>query len=210
MKHSITILTKRSIRNKSTLVLIFLLLNLTIIQSAASGANIVDLEGDKDGFGVGCPIANGLHFTDYGEILNDYREPWDPNFTDNWVNGDQTWTHSYDLMGLPAASASLEIYVACIADNPAWNADVLVNGVSVGTIPPDASDFDLTRILTFNIPVGLLANPDGITIDLNNDLDGYTIDYSQLTVQAVPAPGAIVLCGIGTAMLGWLRKRKTL
>ncbi len=180
------------------------------IQSAQSAVTIIDLQGDKDGFGVGCPIADGLHYTDYGVILVDYREFDDAEFTDHWVDGDQAWTHSYDLMGLIPESASLEIYVACMVDHLDWSADVLVNGVIVGTIPPDASGYDLTRILTFNIPVGLLANPDGITIDLNNDLDGYTIDYSQLTIQTIPAPGAIALCGIGTVVIGWLRKRRTL
>ena len=57
-----------------------------------------------------------------------------------------------------------------------------MNGTSVGTIPPESSDYDITRILTFNILTGLLTSPDGITIDLNNDLDGYIIDYSELTI----------------------------
>lgn len=179
-------------------------------QSAQSAVTITDLLGDKDGFGTGCPIADGLHYTDYGVILSDYREFDDPAFTDHWVDGDQAWTHAYDLMGLTPVSASLEIYVACMVDHLDWSADVLVNGVIVGTIPPDASGFDLTRILTFNIPIGLLSNPDGIMIDLNNDLDGYSIDYSQLTIQSIPAPGALALCGIGTGILGWLRKRRTL
>ncbi len=179
-------------------------------QSAQSAVTIIDLLGDKDGFGVGCPIADGLHYTDYGVILFDYRELDDPAFTDNWVDRDQAWTHSYDLMGLTPVSASLEIYVACMVDQPEWSADVIVNGVIVGTVSPETSDYDLTRILSFNIPVGLLSNPAGIMIDLNNDLDGYTIDYSQLTIQTVPAPGALALCGIGTGIIGWLRKRRTL
>ncbi|MBN2590128.1 MAG: hypothetical protein JXA96_09710 [Sedimentisphaerales bacterium] len=179
-------------------------------QSAQSAVTIIDLQGDKDGFGVGCPIASGLHYLDYGYYWADYREPGDPDFTDYWYEDDKSWTHTYDLMGLVPVSATLEIFVAGLADKAEWNGEVFVNGVSVGTILPDTSANDLTRILTFNIPVGLLINPDGVTVDVNNDLDGYTIDYSQLTIQAIPAPGALALCGIGTAMLGWLRKKRTL
>ncbi len=182
MNSSKTILKKLTARNKRMPVFALLFLLLAITQSAQS-ATIVDLEGDKDGFGVGCPIVTGLHFTDYGQVLADYREPSDPNFTDTWVGEDQTWTHTYNLGGFTPLSASLEIFVACIADNPGWNADVRVNGVSVGTIPQLTSDYDITRVLTFNVPVGLLNSPDGITIDLNNDLDGYIIDYSQLSIE---------------------------
>ena len=182
MDNSKTILKKWNAKNKRMLFFTFLFLALAITQSAQS-ATIIDVEGDKDGFGVGCPIATGLHFTDYGQVLVDYREPSDPNFTDTWVDGDQTWTHTYFIGGFTPLSASLEIFVAGIADNPGWSADVRVNGVSVGTIPQLTSDYDITRILTFNVPVGLLNSPDGITIDLNTDLDGYIIDYSQLSIE---------------------------
>lgn len=190
---------------------IFVSLVFAITPSAKCSVTITDLQGDKDGFGVGCPIANGLHYLDYGFYWADYRQPSDPVFTDYWYDEDyKSWTHTYDLMGLVPISASLEIYVAGIVDYPGWSGEVLVNGVSVGTIPPEISEHDITRILTFNIPVGLLVNPNSVAIDIITELDGYTIDYSQLTIQAIPAPGAIALCGIGTAMLGWLRKRRTL
>ena len=191
-------------------IFVFALIITSFTQSAQSAVTITDLQGDKDGFGVGCPIASGLHYLDYGYYWADYRNPGDPSFTDYWYSDDKSWSHTYDLMGLVPISATLEIFVAGLADRPEWYGDVLVNGVMIGYIPADTSANDLTRLFTFNIPVGLLTNPDGITIDINNDLDGYTIDYSQLTIQAIPAPGALALCGLGTGLLGWLRRKRTL
>ena len=50
---------------KLTFTFIISILILNVTQSAKSAVTIVDLLGDKDGFGVGCPIADGQHYTDY-------------------------------------------------------------------------------------------------------------------------------------------------
>ena len=84
---------------------------------SAAVANVTDLVGDKDGFGVGCPIASGLHYLDYGAYWADNRDAGDPAFTDYWYTDDKSWSHSYSLGGLTPASATLEIFIAGIADS---------------------------------------------------------------------------------------------
>jgi hypothetical protein len=198
-----------AVMKKHFLIFIFVFLFLTITPTAKSAITITDLQGDKDGFGVGCPIASGLNYLDYGDYWYDYREYDDPDFTDYWYEGDKSWTHSYDLLGLTPISATLEIFVAGIADYTGWTADVIVDGVIVGTIPSLDGEHDLTRLLTFNIPVGLIDNWDDVTIDVSDGGDAYIVDYSELSINAVPAPGALLLGGIGISVLSWLRRHKT-
>jgi len=194
---------------KQFLICSFAFLILTITPAARSAITITDLQGDKDGFGVGCPIASGLNYLDYGQYWYDYREPGDPDFTDYWYEGDKSWTHSYDLSGLTPVSATLEIFIAGIADYTGWTADVIVDDVIVGTIPSLDGEHDLTRLMTFSIPVNLINGWENIIIDVSDGGDAYIIDYSELSIVAVPAPGALLLGGIGVSSLGWLRSRKT-
>ncbi|MHC4557460.1 MAG: hypothetical protein ACYS80_09165, partial [Planctomycetota bacterium] len=100
-------------------VILGMILSLASVSSA--GITIIDLVGDKDGFGVGVPIQSGLHYLDYGDYWHDNRGHSDPPFTDIWSQHedhsfDRSWTHSYDLGALLPVSATLEIFVAGIAD----------------------------------------------------------------------------------------------
>ena len=183
---------------------------LAVTPAAQSAIIITDLMGDKDGFGVGCPIADGLHYLDYGVYWEDYREPDDPAFTDNWYEGDKSWTHFYDLAGMTPASATLEIFISGIADYANWSANVRVDGVTVGTIEGLEGQNDITRLLTFNVPVNLITGWENIVIDVSEGNDGYIVDYAQLSIVIVPAPCAVLLCGMGVVLVHRLRRKKVL
>ena len=195
---------------KIILVCAIAFLVLTVTPAARSAIIITDLVGDKDGFGLGCPIAGGLHYLDYGIYWEDYREPGDPDFTDNWYEGDKSWTHFYDLAGQTPASATLTIFLAGLADYADWSADVRVDGVTVGTINGLEGQHDITRLLTFNVPVNLITGWENVVIDASEGNDGYIVDYAELSVVMVPAPCAILLCCIGVGLVNRLRRRKML
>src|SRR5580765_3248819 len=71
--------------------------------SSAGAVTLVNLVGDKDGFGIGVLPNQGFDF-------NLVTGPAEAGGTDIWMTGSHSWTHNYSLIGLgPITSASLEI-----------------------------------------------------------------------------------------------------
>lgn len=195
-----------------------LMVTITLAVAPIAMSEVTDLIGDKDGFGVGCPIDSGRNYLNYGSYYADNRDVGDPVFTDRWLLGDRSWTHDYSLGGMIPLSASLEIFVAGVENSAAGSADVSVGGTSVGTIPGMEGWYDVTRILTFDVPVNLLTGFDPVLIDVSSEWDGWILDYSQLTIETdggggangtapIPVPGAFVLTGLGTVCLNLVRRR---
>jgi len=67
-------------------------------------------------------------------------------------------------------------------------------------------------IANYNVySFGGFGNFAGLTIYNNNDPAGLRFqNFSYEAVSTVPAPGAILLGGIGVSIVGWLRRRRTL
>lgn len=192
-----------------------------------NAGTVVSLVGDKDCFGLdgACPDGT-LWMSDLGGTFwNNYQDPSDPSFTDKWMNAvAPTYMHSYALIGTPI-SAQLTVKFAGVADNRGpW--DVYFNQTLIGEIARidgleegelGATAFELVRTLTWDVPIALLLGQDSIMLNINSPEinDGYSIDYSELTITTadtvVPEPGswAALLLGLGGLSYAVSRRKKS-
>jgi hypothetical protein len=104
------------------------------------------------------------------------------------VNVAGSWTHYY-------SSGSDGIEVAIFADGAQQFSTLLLSGTT-------AFNFDVLVAPGSKIDfvVGPGAAGDG----------GYDRAILQTTIAVVPAPGAVLLAGLGAALVGWLRRRRSM
>jgi hypothetical protein len=115
---------------------------------------------------------------------------------------------------LTPISAQLSLQIAGIADaigdasRGPWN--VFANGTLLGQIPQNLSTngFQEIKIYNFNMPLALITGTDSILLNINVPLtnDGYSINYSELTIAAVPEPSVVALAGLGALVLAARRR----
>ena len=187
-----------------------------LFMSIANAGLITDLIGDKDCFGLGGICSDGDHYvTDLGgSFFTDNRTLGEVLGVDEWDTtsglGGPIFTFGLDLGGATALSASIELFTAGIDLAP--GADFLFNGVSIGSYFEVAGTNNEAATLIFNVPIGLLLNPDNLTLSLSSEGDGFIIDYIELSVitesTSVPEPTTLVLLALGIAGVGFYRKKK--
>jgi hypothetical protein len=179
---------------------------LLVVGSAQASVIIVDQIGDADGFGIGA--TNGAAF-DWGSI-----GAGDGDGTDVWRTQDYTYTHVYDISGLGVVTAaSLELFTG----GQGWYGltSIYIDDQLVGQLT-DGDDvgpgYNYAWLDTFDLSsyATLMDGANTITVDVfNPGGDGWVLDYSKLTITAVPVPAAVWLFGSGLGLLGWFRRRQS-
>jgi hypothetical protein len=183
---------------------LYVMVSLIAIAANTAGAAInvyTDLNSWRDSLGsyetetfndghldYGITVASGS-----GSIINN-------KWWDRVIPGESTTTWSFP-QGLNAWAA--DFWDLAGPGGPGTGIQVYLNGVAV---PSEISRFTAGTFwgVTSTAPFSV------VDVTAGSDPAGWceTYEMDNMSFSAVPAPGALLLAGIGTSLIGWLRRRR--
>jgi choice-of-anchor C domain-containing protein len=134
-------------------------------------------------------------------------------------------SRSIDLSGFSAGSIQQDIATVAgwtytvnfdMAGNPDGGPTIKSLSIEAVGVASQTYNFDITGMTKANMgwqtnQWSFVANAGTTTLKFSSlDNTGWGPALDNVSVSVIPAPEAILLCSLGTGLVGWLRRRRTL
>lgn len=168
--------------------------------ATASNAYIADVGGTTTAF-----VPNDSLHASYGDLAGKF-------FLTDETRGPSTKYNYYILFDKPVSHLSLDLYDYRNDGGPAIGDTATLTAYSDAFVTSVGTDI-------FEIPRGTLdANAENLSVNVGQNIYAASVVFSVGDVgtgidnvtfaTAVPAPGAFILAGLGSGLVGWMRRRR--